>query len=43
MNPIKTFAVVLSAAMLWTTGVGVQKWNRCDPHYYCITPADCTT
>lgn len=43
MNRIKTFAVVLCAAVLWTTGAGAQKWNRCDPRYYFITPAECTT
>ena len=29
--------------MLWATGSWAQKWNRCDPRYYFITPADCTT
>ena len=43
MSPIKIVAVVLCAVMLWATGVGAQKWNRCDPRYYFITSADCTT
>jgi hypothetical protein len=43
MNPIKTFAVVLCATILWATGAEAQKWNRCDPRYYFITPSDCTT
>lgn len=29
--------------MLWSTGSWAQKWNRCDPRYYFITRADCTT
>jgi hypothetical protein len=43
MNRIRTCAVVLCAAILWATGTGAQKWNPCDPRYYFITPADCTT
>ncbi|MBH0191344.1 MAG: hypothetical protein HP492_06195, partial [Nitrospira sp.] len=43
MSPTKIVAVVLCATMLWTTGVEAQKWNRCDPRYYFITPSDCTS
>jgi hypothetical protein len=31
MNAIKIFAAVLCVGMLWATGVGAQKWNRCGP------------
>ena len=43
MSPTKIVAVVLCAGMLWATTAEAQRWNRCDPHYYFITPSDCTT
>lgn len=42
MATTKIFAVLLCVALLWADGVLAQKWNRCDPRYYFITPADGT-
>ena len=43
MNATKIFAAVLCVAMLWAAGAFAQKWNRCDPRYYFITPSECTS
>src|SRR5262245_166792 len=39
----RIFAAMLCAVVLWPSVASAQKWNRCDPRYYFITPANCTT
>ena len=34
---------IFCALILLATGAWAQRWNRCDPRYYPISPTDCTT
>ncbi|HVY04647.1 MAG TPA: hypothetical protein VHB46_01600 [Burkholderiales bacterium] len=43
MNLSSIFAAMLCAATLWPAVASAQRWNHCDPRYYFITPANCTT
>jgi len=43
MNATKIVAAMVCSSTLWVTGALAQMWNRCDPRYYFITPANCTT
>jgi hypothetical protein len=43
MNAIKLFLAVCCVALMSASPASAQRWNRCDPRYYPISPADCTS